>query len=95
MEDLLLAHPGKTMVLFNPDLELKGATLGIRERDRRQGFLDSFKSAFAYLVLVSQCPTCCQRFMLNRGDRLLPTARSTRMAARSRKRNTLRCQLGQ
>lgn len=41
------------MVLFNPDLEYKGAT-GIRERDRRQGFLDSFKPAYIFRSLVRQ-----------------------------------------
>lgn len=53
VEELVNAHPDKTFVLFNPDLEMKGSPTGIRERDRRQGFLDSFKSAYIYLCLVS------------------------------------------
>lgn len=50
------AHPDKTFVLMNPDLEMKGSPVGIRERDRRQAVLDSFKSAYIYLCLV-RAPT--------------------------------------
>lgn len=53
LEALLDACPGKTFVLFNPNLEPGGAGLGIRERDRRQSFLDSFRSAYIYLCLAS------------------------------------------
>lgn len=52
MEELITAHPDKTFILFNPDLEMKGSPVGIRERDRRQAVLDSFKSAYIYLSLV-------------------------------------------
>jgi len=52
VEELVMKHPGKTFILFNPDLEMRGSPTGIRERDRRQRFLDSFKSAYIYLCLV-------------------------------------------
>jgi hypothetical protein len=48
------AHPDKTFILFNPDLEMKGSPVGIRERDRRQAVLDGFKSAYIYLCLVGR-----------------------------------------
>lgn len=53
IQSLLDTHPDKTFILFNPNLEPSGAGLGIRERDRRQQFLDSFKSAYIYLCLAS------------------------------------------
>lgn len=53
VEEVVSKYANVPVVLFNPDLELKG-TIGIRERDRRQGFLDSFKSAYIFLCLVSQ-----------------------------------------
>lgn len=53
VEELVAAHPDKTFILFNPDLEMKGSPTGIRERDRRQGFLDGFKSAYTYLCLCT------------------------------------------
>lgn len=56
MEELITAHPDKTFILFNPDLEMKGSPVGIRERDRRQAVLDSFKSAYIYLSLVRAIP---------------------------------------
>lgn len=49
----MTAHPDKTFILFNPDLEMKGSPTGIRERDRRQRFLDSFASAYVYLSLCT------------------------------------------
>lgn len=52
IEKIAEEHPNKTIILFNPDLESKGA-VGIRERDRRQAFMDSFKPAYIYLCLVS------------------------------------------
>ncbi|KAM3574174.1 hypothetical protein VYU27_003893 [Nannochloropsis oceanica] len=53
IQSLLDTNPDKTFILFNPNLEPSGAGLGIRERDRRQQFLDSFKSAYIYLCLAS------------------------------------------
>ena len=53
VEKIVESNPGKTIILFNPDLEAKGE-VGIRERDRRQAFMDSFKPAYIYLCLVSQ-----------------------------------------
>lgn len=54
VEEVANKAKGK-LILFNPDLELFG-TLGIRERDRRHNFVDSFQPAFTFICLVRNLP---------------------------------------
>jgi len=51
VEEIANKAKGK-VVVFNPDLDLQG-TLGIRERDRRRAFVESFKAAYTFICLVS------------------------------------------
>jgi hypothetical protein len=53
VEKLVDLRPNAQIVLLNPNLGMSGASLGIRERDRRQAFLDSFESAYTFRVLAT------------------------------------------